>query len=352
MKIFLLFMATVFAVSVYSQSVFVVQNATNSSVHQILDSALYYAADDDYIYLPGGNFNVGNVRISKKLNIIGAGHYPDSTQATGATAFTGNIYFKTGSDGSTLQGIYLNGDIFMGDSCVTGNVSNILISRCNINKIFLTYNTTTTTNCGAQNIFVKECVVRSNIRGANAQNVVFENNIIAGGLGNFDGNANFKNNVFMKTCSTTSGAFGYQVLYYVYNCTFENNIFKQSSSLSSYFAFSTTDNLFNNNVFGFPSCFTGAGSCNNCLYDVNFINQFVNVPGTAFEYPYNYHLSDTSVAIIAGTNGTDCGIYGGDNPYKEGAVPVNPHIQFKQIPSATDSQGKLNIQVKVSAQEN
>ncbi len=336
MKKLIFFLAVLFSYSSYSQAVFVVQNATHSSVHQTLDSALYYAVDNDYVYLPGGNFNVGNIKISKKLNIIGAGHYPDSTQATGATSFTGNVYFKTGANGSTLQGVYLNGDIFMGDSCSTGNVSNILISRCNINKIFLTYSTSTSTNCGAQNIFVKECVIRSNIRGANTQNVIFENNIIAGGLGNFDGNAHFKNNVFMKTSSTSTAAFGNQILFYVYNCTFENNIFKQSSSTSAYFASYTSDNLFNNNVFGFSSCFTAAGNCNNCLYNANFTNQFVEVSGTAFEYTYNFHLSDTAIAIGAGTNGTDCGIYGGDNPYKDGAVPINPH-RYPRLPTVRES---------------
>ncbi|OPZ96628.1 MAG: hypothetical protein BWY70_01710 [Bacteroidetes bacterium ADurb.Bin408] len=102
-----------------------------------------------------------------------------------------------------------------------------------------------------------------------------------------------------------------------------------------------------------PSTYFNAGIHSNCLFSATFSPQFVNVPNVAdFSYTYNYHLSDTSVAIGAGMNGTDCGIYGGDNPYKDGAVPLNPHIQFKQIPTATDSQGKLNIQVKVSAQEN
>lgn len=352
MKTALTILALALICVINAQSVFVVQNDVSSSAHQSLDSALHYAVDGDYIYLPGGSFNVGDVKLTKRVNIIGAGHYPDSTQATGATNFTGNIYFINGSGGSTLQGIYLNGDIFFGDSAHTGNVQNIYISRCNINRIFLTFNESTTTNVGAANVFVKDCVIRSNIRGAYAQNVTFENNIIAGVIGHFDGYASFRNNIFQRYNTSTLNAFGYKNIYYVDNCLFENNIFRQSGSNSSYFSYNSSGNTFNNNVFGTNSCIA-PGVCNNCIFSVNFSSEFVNVPDVNnFHYTYNYHLSDTAQSKGAGLNGTDCGIYGGDNPYKEGAVPINPHIQFKNIPSATDSQGRLNIQVRVSAQDN
>jgi len=346
MKTILTILSFLLINAVFSQSVFVVQNDVSPSAHQTLDSALFYAADGDYIYLPGGTFNVGSVRISKNLNIIGAGHYPDSTQATGRTALTGNIYFKTGADGSTLQGLYLNGDIYMGDSCATGNVQNIHISRCNVNNIYLTSTSTGIANCGAQNIFIKDCVIRTSLRGAYVQGVVVETSIL-NYIAYFDGNAEFKNNIFLK--QGTGSSLSLCVMYDVSNCVFNNNIFKNSSS-TNYFASSSVNNTFNNNIFNMSSCY--GGSCFNCLYNIDFYSQFVNVPVNSFDYTYNFLLSDTSVAIGAGLSGTDCGIYGGDNPYKEAAVPVNPHIQLKQIPSATDSQGKLNIQVKVRAQDN
>jgi hypothetical protein len=46
------------------------------------------------------------------------------------------------------------------------------------------------------------------------------------------------------------------------------------------------------------------------------------------------------------------GIYGGLFPYKEGAVPLNPHISLKNIAPQTDVNGDLNIQLKVNAQDN
>ncbi len=344
-------MATVLTMSVYSQAVFVVQNATNSSTHQTLTAAINAAVDGDYIYLPGGSFGIGDLKVNKRVHIFGAGHYPDSTQATGRTALTGNIYFKTGASNSVIQGVYLTGNFFMGDSCSTGNVSNILISRCNVDNIYLTYNTGTT-NCGAENIFIKDCIIRTDIRGANAQGIVVETSIITNQIYNFNGNAEFKNNIFLRH-NTSSGSAYYYVLANIYNCNFSNNIFRHYYSTSNYFSYLSSNNFFNNCIFGMSSTYLNAGIHNNCLFSKTFANQFINVPNVAdFSYTYNFHLSDTSVAIGAGMNGTDCGIYGGDNPYKDGAVPLNPHIQFKQIPTATDSQGKLNIEIKVSAQEN
>lgn len=350
MKKLIFFLAVLFSYSSYSQAVFVVQNASNSSVHPTLNAAVAAALDGDYIYMPGGSFGIGDLKVNKRLHLFGAGHYPDSTQATGRTALTGNIYFKTGANNSVLQGIYLSSNIFMGDSCSTGNVSNILISRCNVDNIYLTYNTGTT-DCGAQNIFIKDCIVRTDIRGAYTQGNVVESSIITNQIANFNGNTEFKNNIFLRyNNSSTAGNY---VLNYVYNCNFSNNIFRHYYSTSNYFSTNSADNFFNNCIFGMPSNYLFAGIHSNCLFSKTFANQFVNVPNVAdFSYTYNYHLSDTSAAIGAGMNGTDCGIYGGDNPYKDGAVPLNPHIQFKQIPTATDSQGKLNIEIKVSAQEN
>ncbi len=52
------------------------------------------------------------------------------------------------------------------------------------------------------------------------------------------------------------------------------------------------------------------------------------------------------------SDGTDIGIYGSSQPYKEGAVPFNPHIYFKNIGGTTTPNGLLNINIKVKAQDN
>jgi len=39
------------------------------------------------------------------------------------------------------------------------------------------------------------------------------------------------------------------------------------------------------------------------------------------------------------------------NPWKEGAVPSNPHFVIGNIAPQSDAEGKLNIEIKVTAQD-
>jgi len=75
------------------------------------------------------------------------------------------------------------------------------------------------------------------------------------------------------------------------------------------------------------------------------------VPNTAFDYTGNYHLAAGSPAIHAGKGSTDCGIYGGPRPYKEAAVPSNPHIRSKTIADNTNDTGQLQQTATVVAQK-
>ncbi|HSK13334.1 MAG TPA: hypothetical protein VK907_08965, partial [Phnomibacter sp.] len=81
-------------------------------------------------------------------------------------------------------------------------------------------------------------------------------------------------------------------------------------------------------------------------------NLFIAQTGNAFSEKDDYHLTANSPARNAGFDGKDCGIYGGANPYKIGAVPMNPHIRSKEISAQTDGQGMLQIKATVVAQEN
>ncbi|MEI7983947.1 MAG: hypothetical protein WCI71_20035 [Bacteroidota bacterium] len=71
----------------------------------------------------------------------------------------------------------------------------------------------------------------------------------------------------------------------------------------------------------------------------------------SFSYTNNYHLKSTSNGHNAGTDGTDVGIYGTLIPYKEAAVPFNPHISSKSIGSTTNPTGTLDVDIRVSAQD-
>lgn len=87
----------------------------------------------------------------------------------------------------------------------------------------------------------------------------------------------------------------------------------------------------------------------NCysLYD-DPANIFVNQTGNVFSYGHNFHLKSSYAAATTGTDGKQLGIYGGTAPYKDGAIPPNPHVRSRYVAPQTDANGKLHIEFNVS----
>lgn len=69
-------------------------------------------------------------------------------------------------------------------------------------------------------------------------------------------------------------------------------------------------------------------------------------------YTQNFHLITNSPGLNAGTDGTDVGIYGTNQPTKEGWIPSNPHISYKNVSQQTDANGNLKATFIVKAQAN
>ena len=89
------------------------------------DSAYVKALDDDYIYLPG-TVIAGNKTLSKRLTLIGAGHYPDSTAYTGKTRFTGSFTLE---NKCSFEGIEIDGSITITNSSASS--SSFTRIKCN-----------------------------------------------------------------------------------------------------------------------------------------------------------------------------------------------------------------------------
>ena len=79
---------------------------------------------------------------------------------------------------------------------------------------------------------------------------------------------------------------------------------------------------------------------------------FIDPQGFTYNMKNDYRLRDSSPGKNAGKDGTDIGIYGGRYPWKDGGLPVNPHIETYDIAGKTDSIGNLRVKIKVAAQEN
>lgn len=338
-----LFLAFFLFSFINAQQQIIVQDGNETTLYTNLDTAVAMAPSGAYVYLPGGYFNVGSgLIVDKKLNIIGAGHYPDSTLATGRTVISGDVKFIAGSNNSTIEGIFNDGDIRFGTNSTNDGIVNILIKRIYTDNIYLGYNDNLP---NSKDIFIKDCVIKNLIIGTRSENVTISNNIlgIAGSpsyIHGIGGSQILNNIIFRGTGSLFSSMEG---------CNIYNNIFITSSTIAHTNAI---NNVFRNNI--------SSGSTSNLGNNISLNNQFgvdldiilTNQTVNTFNYSDDYHIQSGSIAEGGGVNGTDIGIYGGQEPYKEGAVPHNPHIQFSEIPSITDPQGNLQIHIKVKAQGN
>jgi hypothetical protein len=291
------------------------------------------AQNGDTIYLPGGNLPFPGT-IDKGVFIFGAGHFPDSTIATYPTVLNGSITINGNADNLHLEGVDLTGTLSFGANQQSNDV---VIRRCRLGGI--TYNGTGTTPC--LNNQISENVIIGMLTLNNMRASVVSNNIIqdriSGGI-----EVGISNNIFLYNHWGTAFP-----LNNVDNSFISNNIFMRSSSYADYIHTSCDLNTFSNNVFA-----NNPGAANNIFENNHLFTDvatlFVNQTGATFNYAHDYHLN--SPGTYLGTDATQVGIYGGLFPFKTGSVPVNPHIQTKSIAPQTNTNGELQIQFKVGAQ--
>ncbi|HEX5151347.1 MAG TPA: hypothetical protein VFW07_07855 [Parafilimonas sp.] len=324
-----------------AQSVITIQHGSTTLFATTLDSAIIKAQNGDYIYLPGGLIATSSttITINKNLKIFGAGYHPDSSSATGITQIPSNILsFASGSDNSMITGIQLKEIYFSNASTLT----NITITRCNFQGLVQAASNLT-------NILVTENVIKGRINGAGVggnSNILFQKNIIYDDLLNC-WNYSFTNNIFLK--QDISGSF----ISVCVNDIFENNVFINPGA--SFNGGSNANNTFNNNLFVIDSAtlyYTNAsGINNNNLFNQNPANIFVNlIQNSQWTSSQNFHLQPGSAGKGKGKDGTDIGIYGSAVPFKEGGIPLNPHIRNATIAATTNANGKLSINITVTAQ--
>jgi hypothetical protein len=329
----------------YAQKAIIVNDANGGNMRSfnVLDSAIKKANSGDFIYIPGGSFNI-TVTINKPLQIFGAGYRLDSSKATGITMISGNVVLVKGADNTSLNGLYMNNYFKLGTNDQDKVVNNILINRCSINQYSLCYNDNCTNT--ASNITFNECVFRFNwvYNGYNTTNIKFTRCIFNVRVFNQTGGAEFSNCIFLFRDK------GWAVFNYVTNCLVKNCIFLQEDLIS----YSGSTLTINNSLFASNTTEADMSGIvlNNNVYDYPTDSIFAKVEKDYwFDLRKNYHLNKKVSTMIKGTDGTEIGIYGTAYPFKDGAFPVNPRIKFNSIAPATDAQGKIKVDIKVDAQE-
>lgn len=330
---FIVVTSTSIAVSAQTAILHSASGVQISKGNTALASAYTAAQGGDTLYLSGGTFTPP-AAFDKKLMIFGAGHYVDSTLATGKTFINGNVIVSENADLFYLEGIEINGNFSFSSN---HSINNAVIKRCKING---TLSITGDLSNPSNNLSLIGNVFNSTLNLSNATNVFITNNIFNQVISPTNGNY-ISNNIFLS--GGYSSSYGYCV-FWGDNNQLNNNIFLYPNGLAG-----GIGNVFKNNLMVAPT--PAYGTTPTVIDNYTGIAQtaiFVTQTGTAFNYDHNYHLQ--SPATYIGTDGSQIGIYGGTFPYKEGAVPLNPHITIKNIAPATDNNGNLQIQIQVGAQ--
>lgn len=303
------------------------------------------AVDGDTIYLPGGTFASPGI-INKRLVIYGIGHHPDSSAVMGETIITGNTSLQAGATKSHFEGLKFSNGWFQ----YFGIVDSVVVKRCYLTSI----NFSNYASVGTQII---ENVILGTINGSGSVNTVIANNIIkyAGNnvVNKFANQAWLRNNIIVGTGSYSS--FTHRFIFSeITDCLIDNNIiFNEGSGASfminNFISTTVANNTFKNNVFnGTPEL--SLNTWDNNYFTITSTNFFTNYTSLVFNYTEDFHL--VSPTNYLGTTGNEVGIYGGYTPAKVGMIPVNPHFQSKNIALETDTNGDLNIQIEVGAQNN
>lgn len=331
----LIFSLFAFAISLNAQLI-ALHSASGVQIFKgntALASAYLAAQNSDTLYLSGGTF-FPPPNFDKQLTVFGAGHYVDSTQTTGKTFISGNVYLQENADLFYVEGVEITGNFTFN---INHSINNAKIIRCKINgATSITGDLSNATN----NLGLIGNVFIGTVDISNTVSAVLYNNIFQGLLKNTYGNQ------------------------------INNNIFLGGGYVSTWTVFTGNNNYLNNNIFLFGSGITyGIGNTfyNNLFMSLTpgygttptVVNSYENVPqadiflsqsGIVFDYSHNYHLKSPST--YKGTDDSEVGIYGGIFPYKEGAVPMNPHIQSKSVSPQTNESGELNVIIKVGTQKN
>ncbi|MBM2815414.1 MAG: hypothetical protein HW421_2176 [Ignavibacteria bacterium] len=330
----------------------VVKSNGTTIIAASFQSALDTAAAGDIIYLPASSISIGNTVIDKQVHIIGAGYCPDSSGGA-VTQITGNYRITKGADGGSLTGVAILGDFFIGTSGSDQDVDGYSCSRCWFGTYSGSFQLGCNTNRNPANINGKnynftECIFDHDWTFiAKAKKVQFDKCIFKSRLHECDGEVTFKNCIFYY-CDDS-----YALFNGMKGAIIENSIMRQPHY------FSCTNLTFNNNLFCSPA--TQGDLAGNFLagnvFNFDSSKVFLGYDGTkwidgSFKFsPGNrFHLKPQALAALKGTDGKEVGIYGGNEPFKDGALPLVPAIKQAKVSTKSNAKGKLEIEFKVQAQ--
>lgn len=289
-----------------------------------LNDAYTASVNGDTLYLSTGDFSAPT-SIAKGVKIIGAGHFPDSLQVTRRTTITSGLTVSLGADSLRLEGLYISGPI---NYDAGYPINYVKVIRCRFT--YAKFNSTTAT-AAKNNCSFEECFVEGYIWFYTyGDNLLVRNSIIGNEIRDINRNALIEGNIF------TSSSYALKSIDY---CEVRNNIFYHNPIANSYCSNNTySKNLLLSTTYTMTNNYTTSFPASSILKNI-----------TTDWYSSDFHLKTPE--SYPGTDGTPVGLYGGQS-FKEKGLPFNPAIITKSVAPRTDSNGNLQVSIKVQAQNN
>lgn len=319
-------------------------NANSPGQYSDLQVAITAAANNDTLYVHGSPISYGNATITKPLTIIGAGVLPNKSPSISTVinymSLDYGTYTSSGS-GSKIFGCDINSLYF---SLGTGSsISNVTLSRNRISIIYFgNYYTNVAFAHNNISIFNNTIgTIRGNGSVSGIKNTVIKNNEIVYIFNMGDeavGSWILTNNLIFKISTTRSAVISNNIFYSsnvdidatnAY-CSVSNNCFYGAHT------YITSDIIYGTNTGG-----------NNLLNQDPLFVYYDAVHGYTLSNPAtgpfaNFNLQVGSPCLLAGSDGLDIGIYGGNTPFVEG-YPADSRFRYFPMPSIPQML-EMNIQ--------
>lgn len=339
-----LFVAVVATVCAQAQQISVVSSSGATTIFRTLQEAIEGADPNSVIYLPGGGFTISDeVKITKKLTIIGIGHKSNSDNVDGVTTISGNLWFNEGSSGSAVLACYITGNVTIGEDAP---VNDVLVRYCNLNSVQVMNN-----QC--QETYINQNYIRttSDFGGTNA---TITNNVLHSLKGLINGVVT--HNVILNAWQYGQSSTVYYPYVAAVNADYSSiryNLFDVTSTgiwrldhvNGTYMYYRGSDNRCYKNLavktetkssLGEGGILLETGNWNDVLE--NFIGGSINT-NAKFKFKGDFVEYNDMIGIYAGTGFNDNQL-----------APV-PYIVAKKVDDQTDAAGKLKVRIRVKASE-
>ena len=284
----------------------------------------------DIITLSSGSFTA--VNINKALTIRGAGMQVDTAANTFPTVISGDFSINipdTVTQRLTMEGLYNN---FMVK--VEGTLKDASFLKCK----FKTFTYSNSTSTKMKNLTFIHCRISSELRLPNESSASCVNCYIYAPNTYSQTSSNFE----FSNC-VISANYMYN---YIYSSSFLNCIiyssYKYDYLSSSNTAYYCLGKVADNGMFQYMPNTTNT----NLTADLNTL--FKTYTGS-YNDNETFELTDEAKAKYLGSDKTQVGIYGGNLPFDP--TPTNPQITKCNVASKSTADGKLSVDIEVSAAE-